>query len=230
MAQTATTETVIYEGHEAENRLADLGLSVPLLLDVVRQGEYARAEATEHDPLNAAGTDAYRYRVRALRDGLCPDGWTKEHVCGLELTKSPCGRHAVITRGGDLGVGLRDAYPQPAGRIGEMTVGAVEDNSSLLLDANWMNATPKNDGASDDEASQTWMLLVYRSPGGDIVRAELSLPSAVEETLTGTRVLGWTERVLLPELDLANEPGAGAKPTKSAPEPIVAEPIVRRKR
>ncbi|HEX8789845.1 MAG TPA: hypothetical protein VF765_02760 [Polyangiaceae bacterium] len=228
MAQPATRDTVIHEGVDAENRAAALGLTVALLLDVVRQGEYARAEATENDPLNAAGTDAYRYRVRAFRDALCvgPTGWTKEHDRGLEKTKSPCGRHAVITRGGDLGVGLRDAHPQPAGRIGEMTLGAVDANSSLLLDPNWMNAAPTND--ADDDSCETWMFLVFRD--GDLVRSEISLPSKVEEKPTGTLVLGWKERVILPQLDFSSEPGAGSKPSRNAPEPVVEEPTVVRKR
>lgn len=228
MAQTATTETAIHEGVDAENRAAALGLTVGLLLDVVRQGEYARAEATDNDPLNAAGTDAYRYRVRAFRDATCigPDGWTKEYDRGLEKTKSPCGRHALITRGGDTGVGLRDAHPQPAGRIGEMTLGAVDANSTLLLDPNWMNVAATND--ADDDSCETWMLLVHRD--GDNARSELSLPSKVQEKPTGTLVLGWKERIILPELDFSSEPGAGTRPSKSAPEPVVAEPTIVRKR
>ena len=228
MAQAATAATVIHEGVDAESRAAALGLTVALLLDVVREGEYARAEATDNDPLNAAGTDAYRYRVRAFRDAVCvgPTGWTKAHDRGLEKTKSPCGRRAVITRGGDMGVGLRDAHPQPSGRIGEMTLGAIDANSSLLLDSNWMNVAATND--AEDDSCETWMLLVYRE--GDTVRSELSLPSKVEEKPTGTLVLGWKERIVLPALDFSNEPGEGSKPSRAAPEPVVAEPIVRRKR
>lgn len=57
-------QTTVYEGLAAERRLLELGLSRVGLEEVVRRGESARAEATAHDPVNAAGWDAYRYRVR----------------------------------------------------------------------------------------------------------------------------------------------------------------------
>jgi hypothetical protein len=223
MIHLAPIITRIYEGVEAENRLIGLGLTRAVLEDVVKQGEYARAEATEHDPLPAGGMDAYRYRVRAFRDAHCPTGWTIVRERGLEFTVSPCGKYAVITRGGDAGVGHADAHPQPAGRVGDTTCDAIDDNSTLLLDANWMNS-PTRDADGDTDAWQTWMLLVYRD--GDSVWSELSLATGVRETPTGTRVLGWAERILLPTLDLSNEPGR-----KTAPEatPVVAEPTVTRR-
>lgn len=229
MTQAAGIETIIRAGPDTENRLLDLDLDVDLLLDVVRQGEYARAEATTNDPLPAAGMDAYRYRVRAFRERKLPDGWTIKRERGLEITVSRSGSHAVITRAGDSGVGLKDAYPQPKGKIGDTTCDAVDANASLLLNPNWMNVTraaANDDGVSGSGDCQTWMLLVYRD--GDLVRSELSLPSEVEETAIGTRVLGWVERILLPELDFSNEP-AGSNEDSSG-SPVAAEPTVVRRR
>jgi hypothetical protein len=220
-------ETIVRVGTETENRLPDLDLTVDLLLDVVRQGEYARAEATANDPLPAGGMDAYRYRVRGFRDRKGPDGWTIRRERGLEITVSPTGSHALITRAGDAGVGLLDGYPQPKGKIGDTTCDAVDANASLLLNPNWMNATrqPANDDGSAADECQTWMLLVYRE--GDVVRSELSLPSGVEETATGTRVLGWVERLILPALDFSNEP---TERSEDSSGPVGAEPTVVRKR
>lgn len=226
MAAPALVRTKIYEGVGAEERLADLGLDVRGLERIILQGEYARVEATENDPLGAGGMDAYRYRVRAFRDTYLAHGWTRDRDRGLELTVSPCGRHAVITRGGDSGVGLRDAFPQPTGKIGETTRTIVDMNADLLFDANWMNVTsgtvtgtPKN-----SEKYDTRILLVYRS--GDIVRSELSLPSEMEENETGT-VLGWVERIILPTIDLTDE-----RYRKSPPSEDIADvqPKITRKR
>jgi hypothetical protein len=165
----AMIETKMFDGPDAHARLRDLGLDVPTLREVVLQGEQARAEATEHDPINAAAWDAYRYRVRAFRDRTVPSGWTVDHDGGLEKTWSPDRKHVVITRAGDAGVGVRSACPQPKRKPGTEIRGIVEGAS--LLDPNWMNVTPK--GAANEDFA-TWMLLVNRE--GDVVRSELSSP------------------------------------------------------
>jgi hypothetical protein len=196
-------KTVVWEGADAAVGLSELGLDVAGLTEVVLQGEYARVEATAHDPLGAAGMDAYRYRVRGLRDRYCPQRWSIARDRGLELIVSPCGRHALVTRGGDAGVGLRDAFPQPSGRIGETTRDAVDMNATLLFDPSWMNRPAANIQASACGEYETRILLVHRSR--DIVRAEVSLPTGIEETEDGTNVLGWILRIILPAVDLTDD-------------------------
>lgn len=210
------SKTIVHETYKAEQRLAELALSVEGLSGAVLQGEYARAEATDHDPITAEGYDAYRYRVRALRDIFCPLGWAVARDQNLETIRSPSGRCSVLTRGGDEGVGVRDAYPQPKRTIGEATAKAVRANTTLLMDPNWLNAAPL-----DRPAFESWMLLVHRS--GDNVRAELSLPS--KTTDDGATVLGWVERILLPEIDLSEPPG---KKSDLPVEPIDV-PVTRRR-
>lgn len=221
--------TAIHEDIAAETRLNELTLDSATLARVILLGEYARAAATANDPLTAPGWDAFRYRLRAFRDSYCPRGWIKRPEGGLELTVSPCGRHAVITRGGNGGVGLRDGHPQPSGRIGDSTYGAVRMNeglldAGLLLDPNWMNVAAEI--RTDKRTLDTRMLLVHRL--GDIVRSELSLPSAVEETSTGTLVLGWVERILLPAIDLSTDPGRRHAEENSGMADV--EPKIIRKR
>lgn len=212
-------KTTIFDGPEAPRRLRALNLTLEGLGEVVRQGEYARAEATDHDPITAGGFDAYRYRVRGLRDVFCPLGWLVERDRNLEMIRSACGKRSIITRAGDNGVGLRGAHPQPKRFIGEVTANAVHANSNLLFHPDWLNVAPTT--VPDHE---TWMLLVYRANDNDIVRSELSLPT---ETVNNERVLGWAERILLPDIDLSDP-----TPRKSEyePEPEIIDPPVIRKR
>lgn len=101
----------------------------------------------------------------------------------------------MITRAGDSGVGLKDAFPQPKrDRLGSSTKTAIQDNADQLFDPNWLNCR-----SEDSSEYETWMLLVYRS--GDLIRYELSLPSGIDEY---DRVLGWIERIILEPLDLSD--------------------------
>lgn len=209
-------QTTVYEGLAAERRLLELGLSRVGLEEVVRRGESARAEATAHDPVNAAGWDAYRYRVRGLRDVYASGGtvgWEPKTQEGLELLWRSDGRVAVVTRSGNEGVGVARSMPQPSRSVGDSTRHAA--SAQLSLDPNWLNrkTAPK-------EGVRLYMLLVYSAV--HVVRSELSLPSSLDDD---GLVSGWVERILLPDLDLL-------EPTLTFEEPPMSpiEVPVARKR
>lgn len=208
-------ETKVFDGVDAEERLWDLELDLSDLVEVVLAGEQARAEATENDPVNAAAWDAYRFRVRSFRERHIPRGWIVDHAGGLERTWSANRKHVVITRAGDEGVGIRGTCPQPKTKPGTEVMGIV-NGSTLLLDPDWMNV-----GLEEGDDFATWMLLVFRA--GDVVRSELSSPTG----LTRDGVLGWFERILLPEIVLPD-------PTETTELAEVAEeidvPVIRRQR
>ena len=210
-----TIVTRVFDGVEAEARLRVLGTDAESLLAVILKGEYARAEATDHDPIAAGPLDAYRYRVRGFRDHHVPLGWMVDREGGVEKTWSPCGKHVVITRAGDEGVGQRGTFPQPKRPTGSGTRGIVD--GGLLLDPSWLNATS---GRTPDFS--TWMFLVARE--GDIVRAELSWPTGITEQ---GDVLGWYERILLPEIDLADPDRLQAIPSDVAD--VIDVPVVRKR-
>ena len=223
--------TAIFDGAAAEARLIELGLHAPTLLRVITFGEYARAESTENDPMGFDGLDAWRWRVRGLRDEYCPLGWTKPRHRGLELLLSPCGRHAVITKSGTASVGLKDGYPQLVGPVRETMQDAISMNEGLLdegllFEPSWMNSTsaPEEGGPFD-----TRILMVHRC--GGIVRSELSLASRIEENPRGLLVLGWIERILLPAIDLSNDPAGRRKNEPTGPtEMFEIEPTLARKK
>lgn len=214
----ASIETKVFDGSDAATRLRELGLDLAMLREVVLQGEQARAEATHHDPINAAAWDAYRYRVRAFRDHAVPRGWTADYAGGLEKTWSPDEKHVVITRAGDEGVGLGSAFPQPKQKPGAEIRGIVE-SATLPLDPNWLNARPTKLAPSHT----TWILLVYNR--ADLVRAELSSPIGLTDE---DNVLGWYERILLPDLDFGNGPRSGTSESTEAADEIDV-PVARKR-
>jgi len=219
MNQNQTSfQTVVLEGYAAERGLSKLGLTMDGLVEVVLRGESARAGATAHDPLPAAGWDAYRHRVRALRDINCPAGWTVLHDAGLEMILSPDKKRVVVTRAGEDGVGLTGTQPQPKQAVGASTARSVGAN--LVLDPSWFNKAPSAELKGKPEV---WMLLVERT--GDVVCAELSRPSGTEEDGT---VSGWLVRILLPNIDL-NAPQK-KRPVPEASPPTEIDVPVRRKR
>lgn len=181
-------EIIVHEGWSAAARLGTLGLDLDTVLEVVRIGERVRAEATDNDPLTAASVDAYRYRVRALRDSY--PQWTVDRPQNVELTVSPDGTRSILTRAGDAGVGIRDADPQPKKELGRGT-SALVGSELLLFGPEWLQAQHVT-----RPEHETWMLLVYASP--TVIRAELSLGI---ETDDAGRVSRWFERIILPELD-----------------------------
>lgn len=187
---TEPPQIIVHEGWSAAARLGTLGLDLDGMVEIVRIGERARAEATANDPLTAGGFDAYRYRVRGLRDRYGATGWTVARPNGVELAVSPNGTWSILTRAGDAGVGIRGGDPQPKGEIGGGTAALVDGGSPLLFAPEWLQA--QHIARPEHE---TWMFLVYSS--AFVVRAELSLGT---ETDTG-RVSRWFERIILPDLD-----------------------------
>jgi len=190
-------EKQTFEGASADERLASLGLSRTVLAEIVRRGEMARMDATPHDPVSAASWDAYRHRVRATRDLLCISQWKPKFQDGLELTVAPDGTHQIMTRGGFSGVGQPDADPQPTRELGGAAERVAVTNSNLFPDK-WF-AQKARDGTSKVRGkgsipAHTWVLLVQRV--GDLVFAELSLPSRLDD-----RSAEWRERIILPAVD-----------------------------
>lgn len=205
-------ETIVHVGLSARYRLGALGIEMDLLVEVIRRGEAARAQATGFDPANAAGWDAYRYRVRAMREVFCPLGWAKKSSKNLELIVSPDERLTIFTKSGSADVGLTHAgaNPQPSREVGDAAVQVIRDNPRLFSDE-WYARVPEI--GNDD--GQAWMLLVFAS--GDSIRSELSLGFESEQGLC------WVERIILPELnpdDLAPKPEHGPTSTEEIDVPV----------
>lgn len=225
MSQAPKLTTRIYEGYEADQRLRKLGgLTMAILVEIILKGEYARAEHTLHDPMNAGGLDAYRYRVRSIRDALCPQAWTIDRTGGVEATRSPAGDHVILTRGGNEDVGRRNGFPQPRSIVGESTRGVVAKgkNGSMLFDPDWLNMPATS--PANDASFATWMLLVYRD--GDVVQAEMSWPNEFNDD--DGLVNGWIERILVADINMADPTDrSGDQPVE--PPVVIDVPLLRKR-
>lgn len=199
-------ETQVHKDSLARARLGLMGLDLDRMIEVVRRGEEARANRTGFAPLTAPGYDAFSYRVEAFREFYCPD-WTPKNLGGVDLTISPGGQIAVLTRAGNAHVGLdlpaATTQPQPCKDVGQ-TAEALIEQTGTLFDRHWLQ--PQGVLRPDFEV---WMLLVHATDS--VVRSELSFGAEA----SNKQIIHWFERIILPDLDpknLVRRPSAEAPP------------------
>lgn len=185
--QAAVKTSVI----EVADRLAQLGLTTDILHEAIMRGEVARDSCTANDPPCAPGFYAWAGTVRALRDILMPQGWTRNDTINYSRVISPDRSIAIAVVTGDEGTGNKDANPRTKYPKGPATQAAVSSNQASLFEEPASN----EEGVAEEEVVEewiTWMLLKKRS--GDSVFAELSLPSSM--TKDG-QVESWQTRIIL---------------------------------
>lgn len=196
---------VVTEPDQVSARLAEIGgLTISLLLDVVMQGEMARDNCTANYPVTAGGTFAYHERVRALRDRLLLDGWTKKFFGGSELTITPDGEHAVIVASGDDNTGSESDDPKtrsPKGTRVQEAAAANEAQTEMFPDLARAERA-MIEAREKWPATYTWILLVRRDD--EKVDSELSMPTGIDE---GRRPAIWAERLILPSFDMGDGDG-----------------------
>lgn len=99
---------IVYEGIAARNKLRVLGVPFELLIETAQQGYVERLNAEPpFDPPTAAGTDAWRYPVRALRKGLVGlGGWRIDNPRNLPLVISDERQINITVSSGDEVTGV----------------------------------------------------------------------------------------------------------------------------
>ncbi len=145
------------------NALADLGLSSDILFQVIEQGEIARANCTANDPPCVPGIYSWGSTVRAFRDILIPEGWTKSDEGNYSTVVNPDGSFCIAVLTGDEGTGLADHEPTSKYPKGAKTRDAVIANQGCLF--------PEMQKAVEEELARqaaadkriTWILLKRRS-------------------------------------------------------------------
>jgi hypothetical protein len=163
---------------EVGNRLADLGTSRELILEIADAVVAARTESTENDP---AGTRGYRgwqmgtRRSRELHIGR-DDDWTKDDTDQIASILNKARGLKIVVCNTDEGTCIEGAAPQNRSRKGAATERAVIKNQLSLLP--FMDA-PHPDSKvvvalrpSSAGSVLTYYLCVYHE--GTDVRVELS--------------------------------------------------------
>lgn len=198
---------------DVASRLAELGLTVGILHEAIAQGEVARSNCTENHPPMTAGQTAWSETVRALRDQLLAEGWSKDDAGNYSRTIHPGGAFAVVVATGNEHTGSLTMIPNTKSAKGPKTRDAVQVNAlylDLFAGSEWQPAHASDvERTESGVAEATWILLVHRHR--DAIRAELSMPLTMG---LDNRVETWRERIVLPDLDLGD--GLAQRP---APEP-----------
>jgi hypothetical protein len=186
------------EADEVPRRLNELGLSLDLLLRSIRRGQHAADFCTASHPKTYPGSVAYGETVAGLREQTAASGWSFNDDDNIPRAVSPDGSVVVTAVSGNNDTGRREGRNASTRRPrGIASVRIVRRNGQLELEA----LLPPHERlpAGDDEVhfGPTWYLLYCRD--GDVIRSELSLAKGVNET---GALLEWSERLILPEIDL----------------------------
>jgi hypothetical protein len=182
---------IYVKADEVVGRLQTLGLDHTTLVDIVRRGQYAHAACTANDPPLYPGFAAWAQMVRASREHLLPQGWSRSNENNYCLVIDPAGETAIAIATGDEGTGLPHANPTTRSSNGPRTVDVVVANQNQLVLP--LDCPPIPEPAIEqDEGRMTWILLVHR--GAEGVRSELSLPLSINDD---GYIDVWRERIML---------------------------------
>lgn len=197
-------------------RLQELGVTEGILVEAIRAGEAAAASCTANHPPIFGGLLRYAETVRALRERLVPEGWTRDDTKNFSTAVSPDGRIAIAVARGDEATGDVDATPSTKYPKGAATIEAVERNLLLPFDE---TAIAANASSGIEPTRSTWFLLHSRENG--TLKCELSRPTAVDRS---GHVEEWDERLILAPIQL--DPVRIAVPSE---EPVESVVTVRRR-
>jgi hypothetical protein len=189
---------VVYDV-EAADRLAELGLTVDLIERAIMRAAAEAATCTAFDPPIMAGFMRYGRTVRFLREELVPQGWDYDSPRNFCRTISPNREFAIVSTSGDEATGYPEQTPTNKYPKGYATAQAVDTNGQLGFDFDGLSVEEPPLG---DDQLATWFLLYQID--GDVIRAELSLPSAMDEG----SISDWEERIILPAFSPNAEPDA----------------------
>lgn len=186
---------------EVATRVRQLGLKVSELRDAIRAGELERHSCTALDPKSAPGWEAWRWTVRRLREILIPRGFTWLDRDNLPLVVNPKTGVAIAVATGDTATGKADPKLWPTTKYprGPTAHRYIAVNRLLRLPFDWDNEVAPMPAPIDDELV-TWLLLIHSTEKA--VRAELSLPSKVDEN---GYIVEWEERLILNPVSLDEE-------------------------
>src|SRR3982751_3743401 len=106
---------------EVQNRLEQLGLTKPLLLEVVQAMVAARNNCTENDPPSAPGWSSWRDGTRRLREVLIPHGWRKDDTEMISSAFNEKLGLKVSVSNTDAGTGVENQTPQNSSQKGAAT-------------------------------------------------------------------------------------------------------------
>jgi hypothetical protein len=173
------------------------GLTTEILSESLKAGAAAYRACTANHPKTSAGFYFYSEVVRVLRDLLSVYGWKPDSDANIEYVVDPPGDQRIFVLAGDAETGLPGGNPRSRHRRGSYGRHAI-DRNQLVLD---MSDLVEVVTPSDEDRIPTWALLHHFDVRTQRIQSELSLPVKM---LDDGRVCGWSERIVLPALELVS--------------------------
>lgn len=207
---------VFSQPHDVTSRLAVMGVQEANLHKAVQRGVIERMACTRFDPPSYPGVVQWARTVRDLRESFVPLGWRADDSGNFSTVVSPDDRVAISVSTGDDRTG-KEGLPMPSTKYpkGAVVMAAINRNIQLSL-LHPFEALPETPGLPDRRA--TWMLLMLTQRKDKEVRFELSLPNEIGDD---NRVRSWSERIILPAIDLDIElPGDDDPPIQGIDVPV----------
>ncbi|WP_330297654.1 hypothetical protein [Streptomyces sp. NBC_00503] len=184
------------EDSRGRDRLAELGLSIERIEDVLQRAEAERNFCTPLDPVSLPGNIFWGRTIRFLREAYIPKGWRSASPNNVSLLISPTEGFAVTASSGSKGTGYAGLIPSTRYPKGSAVIRRVETNRQLMLPGETVEAELHDVG----DGIPTWFLLYQHvnTPTGTRLYYELSLPNNA-----GSRgkIDSWHERIIFPYLD-----------------------------
>lgn len=184
---------ILSEIPDVAARLAELGLTESILHTAITQGLLARSETTLNHPPLYAGFVTWGNTVRALREELIPQQWTRSDEKMYSRVFNPSKTMAIAVATGDENTGNPHINPMTKSPKGAATAQAVESNAAQLSFG--FEFDPIDFTNTDNDEIKTWILMFAYF--NNEVCCELSLPIACNG-----KVDGWSERIILRPIDL----------------------------
>lgn len=175
----------------AKRKLMELGVPLEPLQRSMRAGFDGRGLCTENDPPFIPGTEAWRYTVRTLREGLLPLGWRKADPGNYSIVSSDERKLNIVVATADQFVKRTAGDPRTNSLKGLYTAAAIARNA-VVADL-FPDTIPDNIRVTAASLEHpTWMLLIYITD--EEFRGELSFPEAIEDKT----ITSWSDRIFIP--------------------------------
>lgn len=206
---------------EVGAKLDQFGVSIEDAIRIVRAVVTAHNDAVDFDPTTAAGQFRYIYGTRAVRELWCSKGWEVDRERGIESVYNSEQGTKIVYQSVDRACD-DIIFPQAVSGKGDASRRLVERSTTgyLFPEMEKDEERALTDGNLRNNAT-TWYFCV--SVEGDEVRAELSLPFAIE----GDNFSGFIERIYI--ITGGDWAGSGLIDLDDDDEALEFEPLISKK-
>jgi hypothetical protein len=160
---------------DVTNRLADLGVTRELLLEVVDACVGARNSCTLNDPPGTPGWRSWQQGTRRLRELCGLLGMDRDDSDQISCVWDKASNIRIAISNTDDGTGMLERLPMNRSKKGAATNRLVNENYGAFNSLMQQATNVVSMSTDNPSGAVLWYLCVYAE--GDIVRAELSCPT-----------------------------------------------------